>query len=134
MKKDFFSEEIRRNREKDPCKQGKRRHVTGREAVSSQIRAADRIYKGGRPYILERPPLYAGAVGRNRVLSCSDILYRKVEPASAFSRHFFLFLEKERNSRTGIALKHYFSVSWITPQQRPVRQRGVRWAHGMENS
>ena len=41
--------------------------------------------KGGRPYILEHPPLYAGAVGRNRVLFLSSILFRKVEPAAALT-------------------------------------------------
>ena len=76
---------VRRNRGKDPCKQGTRRHVTGSETASRQIRAADRTNLGERPYVLEHPPLYAGAVGRNRILFCSIVLFRKVEPAAAFT-------------------------------------------------
>ena len=47
---------VRRNRGKDTGKQGERRHVTGRETASYQIRAGARINYGGRPYMLERPP------------------------------------------------------------------------------
>ena len=47
---------VRGKREKGTGKQGVRRHVTGRETASCQIRAGARINQGGRPYILERPP------------------------------------------------------------------------------
>ena len=47
---------VRRNREKGTGKQGERRHVTGRETASYQIRTGARINSGGRPYMLERPP------------------------------------------------------------------------------
>lgn len=55
-KRDFFSENIRGNREKDTRKQGKKHDVTGREKALRQIRAAGRMNWGGRPYISERPP------------------------------------------------------------------------------
>ena len=46
----------RRKRGKGTGKQGARRHVTGRDTASCQIRAGARMNWGGRPYILERPP------------------------------------------------------------------------------
>lgn len=52
---------VRRNREKGTGKQGVRRHVTGRETASYQIRAGARIIRAGaliswstRPDMLER--------------------------------------------------------------------------------
>ena len=35
--------------------------------------------KGGRPYILEHPPSYVGAVGRNRIFYYSIVSFRKSE-------------------------------------------------------
>ena len=43
QEKDSFIEDIRRNRGKGTGKQGARRHVTGRETASCQIRAGGRI-------------------------------------------------------------------------------------------
>ena len=37
----------------------------------------------------------------------------------------------ERNTQTGIALKHFISVSWITPQQQPVRQQSIPYLKGI---
>ena len=44
------------NRGKDTCKQGKRYVLTGRKVRGNSIRAGARMNKGGRPYILGRPP------------------------------------------------------------------------------
>ena len=76
-KRDSFCKDIRGNREKGTGKQGARRHVTGRDTASCQIRAGARMNWGGRPYILERPPWYAGAVGRTRILFLRTNLFRQ---------------------------------------------------------
>ena len=52
-KRDFFSENIRGNREKDTRKQGKKHDVTGREKALRQIRAAALIYQSVRPDMCE---------------------------------------------------------------------------------
>ena len=53
-----------------------------------------------------------------------------------WTKNFKKRLEKkknERNSQTGIALKHIDGNLAITPQQQPGRRQGVRWAHGRES-
>ena len=55
-------------------KQGERNLQTGRKVRGSSLSPPAPMNWGGRPYILERPPSYAGAVGRNRILFCSTIL------------------------------------------------------------
>ena len=47
---------------------GERRLLAGCETACCQIRAGGRINSGGSPFILEPPPEYIGAVGRNRIL------------------------------------------------------------------
>ena len=60
--------DVRSKREKGACGQEKSRLQTGKKARGGSLSPHALTNKGGRPYILEHPPLYVGAVGRNRVL------------------------------------------------------------------
>lgn len=46
---------------------------TGSEVLGNLFRPPARMNWGGRPYILERPALCIGALGRIRFLSCNSI-------------------------------------------------------------
>ena len=90
-------------RGEEACKQGERYWETGRKVRSGSLPSPALISEGGRPYILEHPPVYAGADGRIRFLFLGFVFLWEVQPAAALA-HL---------PQTWMNLKFYFvGLAW----------------------